>query len=144
MTDKIFVDTNILIYAHDLDAQDKHQTCKAQVAELWNNGNGVISTQVMQEFYVNVTRKINTPLSLGKARQVLNNYAAWQVETIEPQLIFSASEIQERNQLSFWDALIIAAAVQAEAGALFSEDLNAGQTIEGIEVLNPMSKRSDQ
>lgn len=138
MTDKVFVDTNILIYAYDLDDPDKHKICKTKIAELWNDGKGVISTQVMQEFYVNVTRKIKAPLSLEKTRQILRQYEAWQVEVIKPSLVSFASEIQERNQLSFGDSLIIATASQANVATLLSEDLNAGQIIEGVEIVNPM------
>jgi predicted nucleic acid-binding protein len=138
MTDKIFVDTNILIYAYDTEAGDKHTVCKEKVRELWDNGHGVISTQVMQEFYVNVTKKIPEPLSLDHARRIIRNYGAWQVESISPRLVGFASEIQERNQLSFWDALIVATAIQGNVTILLSEDLNSGQLIEGIEVVNPL------
>jgi len=137
MTDRIFVDTNILIYAYDTEAHDKHVVCKEKIRELWNNGQGVISTQVMQEFYVNVTKKIPAPISLDYARQIISHYEVWQVELISPRLVGFASEIQERNQLSFWDALIVATAVQGNVEKLLSEDLNSGQMIEGIEVVNP-------
>lgn len=139
MTDKAFVDTNILIYAYDTEAQEKHVVCKEKVRELWDNGQGVISTQVMQEFYVNVTKKIPAPISLDHARRIISNYQAWQVELISPRLVGFASEIQERNQLSFWDALIVATAVQGNVTKLLSEDLNSGQVIEDIEILNPFS-----
>ncbi len=138
MTDKIFVDTNILIYAYDTQAGNKHTICKQKLRDLWESGNGVISTQVMQEFYVNVTRKIPEPLSFGHARRIIKNYEVWQVELINPRLVGLASEIQERNQLSFWDALILATAIQGNVKLLFSEDLNSGQLIEGIEVVNPL------
>ncbi len=136
----VFVDTNILIYAYDLDAGEKRNACKEVLRELWKTGNGVISTQVMQEFYVNVTHKIPQPLSLAKAREIIRQYDAWPVETIRPATIIYASEIQQRYQLSFWDALIVATADQAGAGTLLSEDLNAGQKIEEIEILNPISR----
>ncbi len=138
MSDKFFVDTNILIYAYDTQAGNKHDRCKNIIRTLWNEGNGVISTQVMQEFYVNVTRKIPKPLSLEQARGILNQYETWQVETVEPPLINFASKIQERNQLSFWDSLIMATAIQGNVKVLYSEDLNAGQIIEGIQVVNPI------
>ncbi len=138
MTDRVFVDTNILIYAYDSEAGSKHVVCKEKLRELWDNGNGVISTQVMQEFYVNVTRKIPEPLSYSHARRIIRNYETWRVESISPKLIGIASEIQERNQLSFWDALILATAVQGNVKILLSEDLNSGQLIEVIEVVNPL------
>jgi len=138
MTDKIFVDTNILIYAYDTQAGNKHAICKQKLRDLWESGSGVISTQVMQEFYVNVTRKIPEPLSLSHARRIIKNYEVWQVELITPRLVGIASEIQERNQLSFWDALILATAIQGNVKILFSEDLNSGQLIDGVEVVNPL------
>jgi predicted nucleic acid-binding protein len=94
---------------------------------------------VLQEFYVNVTKKIPEPLSYGHARRIIKNYEVWQVETITPQLVLFASEIQEKNRLSFWDALIVATAIQGDVDLLFSEDLNSGQQIEGVEVVNPLS-----
>jgi len=138
MNDKYFVDTTVLIYAYDTQAGNKHESCKSKIRELWNDGSGVISTQVMQEFYVNVTRKIPNPLSLEQARSLLSQYEVWQVETIDAPLVSFASKIQERNQLSFWDSLIIATAIQGNVKMLYSEDLNAGQIIEGIEVVNPI------
>jgi len=137
MKDKIFVDTNILIYAHDLDAGKKHDIAASIVEELWKNENGVISTQVLQEFYVNVTKKITKPLSYSTARGIIENYSLWHIETNKADSVLRASEIEERHQLSFWYALIIAAASKAETGKILTEDLNHGQTIEGILIENP-------
>ncbi len=137
MPDKIFVDTNILIYAHDLDAGVKHEKAARLLESIWDTGTGVLSIQVLQEFYVNVTRKIPQPLSPSTARGVIENYLAWQVENLPPDSILMASEISERHQLSFWDALIITAARHARVKKIVTEDLNNGQTIEGIQVVNP-------
>ncbi|MGH7962001.1 MAG: PIN domain-containing protein [Candidatus Binatia bacterium] len=92
MSDKIFVDTNVLIYAHDLDAGDKHAIAVGVLKELWASRLGVLSIQVLQEFYVNVTRKIPSPLSPSMARNIMKNYTAWQIETLEPAHILLASE----------------------------------------------------
>src|ERR1035441_5932343 len=81
MSDKTFVDTNILIYAHDADAKSKHGVAKSILAELWSQRTGVLSMQVLQEFYVNVTRKIAVPLPKDVARMVVISYAIWCVET---------------------------------------------------------------
>lgn len=132
-----FVDSNVLIYAYDLDAKAKHDIAVAQIKQLWQTKTGIISTQVLQEFYVNITRKISDPLSLSKARTVLKRYLSWQVVTNTPETILLASEIAERNLLSFWDALIIAAAKQGGAKRILTEDLNHGQLIEGIRIENP-------
>lgn len=137
MSDKPFVDTNILLYAHDLDAGARHQSAAALVRQLWETGGAIISIQVLQEFYVNVTRKIANPLPLAEARGLIKAYLAWQVECPETTAVLRASEIQERNQLSFWDAMIVATACQGGATVLLSEDLNPSQVIEGIRVENP-------
>ncbi len=137
MKDNVFVDTNILIYAHDMDAGLKHDMAVSIMRDLWEEETGVISTQVIQEFYINVTRKIPNPLTHARARGIIVNYFSWQVELIEPHTILSASEIEERHLLSFWDSLIIATACQAKAKKVLTEDLNHGQIIEGILIENP-------
>jgi len=137
MTDRVFVDTNVLIYAHDRDAGLKHERAAGIVSDLWEKENGIISVQVLQEFYVNVTRKISKPLTPASARGLIKNYLAWHVEPNEPSTVLLASEIGERNLLSFWDALIVASASKAGADRILSEDLNHGQIIEGILIENP-------
>ncbi len=141
MSAKQFVDTNVLIYAHDLDAGDKHEQAAAKLRTLWESETGVISVQVLQEFYVNVTRKIPQPLSLTQARGLVGAYCAWQVEAPTGNTVLHASEIQQRNTLSFWDAMILAAAVQGNVEILLSEDLNPGQVIEGVRVENPFLRK---
>jgi predicted nucleic acid-binding protein len=137
MTDRFFVDTNVLIYAHDLDAGLKHDRAALIVADLWEKENGIVSVQVLQEFYVNVTRKIARPMTPAAARGIIRNYLAWRVEPNEPSAVLLASEIAERNLLSFWDALIVASAARSGADRILSEDLNHGQVIEGIRIENP-------
>lgn len=139
MSDRIFVDTNILVYAHDVDAGDKHTVAARRLQELWDARCGVLSTQVLQEFYVTVTRKMVTPVSPGEARELIRTYAAWHVQVLGPDSILRASEIGERDTLSFWDALVVAAAVAAQARRILSEDLNPGQTVEGILIENPFA-----
>jgi predicted nucleic acid-binding protein len=137
MTDRFFVDTNVLIYAHDLDAGLKHDRAALIVADLWEKENGIVSVQVLQEFYVNVTRKIARPMTPAAARGIIRNYLAWRVEPNEPSAVLLASEIGERNRISFWDALIVTSAARAGADRILSEDLNHGQVIEGIRIENP-------
>jgi len=137
MTDRVFVDTNVLIYAHDLDAGPKHERAVSVISDLWEKENGVISAQVLQEFYVNVTRKIPKPLTPPSARGIIRNYLAWHVEPNDAPAVLLASEIEEKYRLSFWDALIVAAASRAGADRILSEDLNHGQLIEGIQIENP-------
>jgi predicted nucleic acid-binding protein len=138
MSDRVFVDTNILVYAHDLSAGDRHAKASAVIASLWEAETGVISTQVLQEFYVTVTRKIRNPLKPDEAREIIRNYLAWPVQINDPETTIRASEIEEKNRLSFWDALIVAAALRLQAQKIITEDLNHGQIIEGIMVENPL------
>ena len=137
MQGKIFVDTNIIIYAHDLDSGPKHDIAKTIIEDLWEEKSGILSTQVLQEFYVNITRKIPTPLVPAQARGVIENYLVWRVELNGPETILLASEIEERYNLSFWDSMIVAAARNAEAEKILTEDLNPGQIVEGILIENP-------
>jgi len=138
MNAKTFVDTNVLIYAHDVDARTKHEIAKGVLQELWSRRTGVLSIQVLQEFYVNVTRKIASPLSRASARAVVDSYVVWCVDTT-PAEISAAFRIEDEARIGFWDALIIAAARKAGADRILSEDLNAGQAIFGVRIENPFS-----
>ena len=137
MTDKVFVDTNILVYAHDLDAGNKHDQAAEIVSQVWESRNGVLSTQVLQEFYVTLTRKVSSTLSKLEARKLLQKYSHWHVVLTDPSIIIQASEIEESNNISFWDALIVSAAYSQNVPTILTEDLNHGQIIEGIFIENP-------
>ena len=139
MSDKVFIDTNVLLYAHDMDAPAKRQIANRRLDELWRKRNGALSVQVLQEFYVNVTRKIRTPLPKTSARKVVDTYAIWAVE-ISPGDIASAFRIEDEAGIGFWDALILAAAVKSGAERILSEDLNAGQSISGVTIENPFAR----
>lgn len=139
MNDSAFVDANVLIYAHDIDAGIKQSKAASLVRELWSSGLGVVSTQVLQECYVNITRKIPTPVPRAEARELLRSYAVWRVELLDAKDVIATSELEERSRLSFWDALIVAAACKAGVRTIYSEDLNAGQVLEGVRVENPFS-----
>jgi predicted nucleic acid-binding protein len=137
MSDKTFVDTNIVVYAHDLDAGHKHKKAKAILESLWETKSGVLSTQVLQEFYVTLTKKIPRPLDRSIARRIVRIYFAWDVVVNHPELILQASEIEESHKISFWDALIISAAFSRNVDTILTEDLNHGQYVEGILIKNP-------
>ena len=138
MSDKTFVDTNVLIYAHDVDAEAKHEAAKRVLQELWSERTGVLSLQVLQEFYVNVTRKISHPISKESARLVVSTYTTWCIDTT-PAEIASAFRIEDEAHIEFWDALIVASAIKSGANRILSEDLNAGQIISGVRVANPFA-----
>lgn len=136
MSVKTFVDTNVLVYAHDVDDLSKHDLAKDALRELWNDGTGLLSPQVLQEFYINVTRKIATPLAKDAARLVVSTYAIWCVDVTAAD-VAAAFRIEDEAKIGFWDALIVASAAKAGAVRLLSEDLNAGQTIAGVQIENP-------
>ena len=137
MSDRVFVDTNVLVYAHDLDSGKKQARAARILVELWEERTGALSTQVLQEFYVNVTRKIPDKLLPAIARSIIENYLLWHIDIVAPKSVLVASEIAERHQLSFWDAMIVTSASNVKAGKILTEDLNHGQTINGILIENP-------
>lgn len=137
MNAKVFVDTNILVYAHDRGAARKHELAKSVIKELWQTRAGVVSTQVLQEFYVNVRTKITRPLTAEDAKSWVSNYLSWEVVHNDGTAILEAIDMEIRYQLSFWDALIVQAANRAGATLLYSEDLNHGQRYESVHVENP-------
>jgi predicted nucleic acid-binding protein len=138
MSGRTFVDTNVLIYAHNLDAGTKHEIAKTVLHELWSERVGILSVQVLQEFYVNVTRKMPTPLSKNSARIVVDSYGIWCIETT-PAEISAAFRIEDESRIGFWDALIVSSALKGGASRILSEDLSAGQRIAGILIENPFA-----
>ena len=138
MSDKYFVDTNILVYAHDKAAGVKHERAKSLVEQLWRARSGVISTQVLQELCVNLRKKAGRPADVKTARAILADYLAWEVVTNVGESILEALELEDRYQISFWDALIVQAAETSGASVLYSEDLSAGQDYRGVRVVNPL------
>ena len=137
MSDKIFFDTNILVYAHDLDAGNKNEVAAKLISQLWESRNGVLSTQVLQECYVTLTKKVVRPLGKVAVRRLLQSYFSWEIVVNDLQAILHASEIEEAHNLSFWDALIVAAACSKNASIILTEDLSHGQCIVGILIQNP-------
>jgi predicted nucleic acid-binding protein len=132
-----FVDTNILVYAEDRDAKTKHEVARDLIVQLWDDRAGVLSVQVLQEFYVTVTRKLKKPLSNPKALEVVAEYLTWNVVENTGKLLTTAIELQQKAQLSFWDAMVVQAAIDAQCDTLYSEDLNAGQRFGSLLIVNP-------
>jgi predicted nucleic acid-binding protein len=135
--DKIFLDTNIIIYAYDRSAGKKHSRARDILLDLWDSGLGVISTQVLQEFFVNVTQKIPNPLDKGTARDIVSGLLKWDIVVNDGETILEGIDIHLRYNYSFWDSLIIGAALRSEASILFSEDLADGRVIQGVRITNP-------
>jgi predicted nucleic acid-binding protein len=135
--DRVFVDTNILVYAYDSSAGDKHEIAEKEIASLWNSGQGLISTQVLQEFYVTITKKVPRPVDSDIARMIIQDLLQWKVIINDGQSILEAVEIQKKYKFEFWDALVVQAAIKGEAAVLLSEDFESGRTIDGIRFRNP-------
>jgi predicted nucleic acid-binding protein len=146
MADKHFVDTNILIYAHDRSrshdpaARVKHERARTLVEGLWTSGQGVLSTQVLQELCVNLRRKAARPIAADELRSLIHDYMSWEIVVNTPDAVIQALEIEQRYKISFWDALILQAAEQSGSSVLYSEDLAAGQNYGSLQVLNPLTE----
>jgi predicted nucleic acid-binding protein len=138
MPDKYFLDTNILIYAHDRSAGLKYERARDLVERLWISGQGVLSTQVLQELCINLRRKIARPLPVEEVRRIIQDYLSWEVVVNTPGSVLQALEIEVRYKTSFWDALVLQAAESSGARVLYSEDLAAGQKYGPIQVINPL------
>ncbi len=138
MSDKYFVDTNILMYAHDKAAGVKHERARALVEELWRDRTGVVSTQVLQELAVSLRRKAGRPLDAKATREVVADYLTWQVVVNGGESILEAHDLEAQYQISFWDALVLQAAQASSAEVLYSEGLSDGQSYRGVRVVNPL------
>ena len=144
MPDKYFVDTNILIYAHDRSAGLKHDLARQLLEHLWISGQGVLSTQVLQEVCINLRRKIARPLPVDEIRRLLQDYLSWEIVVNTPESVLQALEIEVRYKISFWDALVLQAADSAGAAVLYSEDLAVGQKYGPIQVINPLTETNEE
>jgi predicted nucleic acid-binding protein len=136
MPDRVFLDTNIFIHAQDAGSLNKQRKSREIIAQLADSGDGVISTQVMQEFFVAATRKLGVEPLVAKG--VLKTFSVFEVVQVSATLIHEAIDCSILNQLSFWDSLILAAAASAGCSTVFSEDLASGRTVLGVRVQNPL------
>ncbi len=132
-----FVDTNVLVYAHDVTAADKHDRARALLEELWDTREGCLSVQVLQEFFVTTTRKIPKPLDASAAAQIIDDLGRWHVHAPTTSDVLAAIDIHRRTGASFWDAMILRSAHELGCPTLYSEDLNAEQAYAGVRVRNP-------
>ena len=135
MSALVFVDTNVLIYALDNADERKQRAARSWQRELWKSRRGRISFQVLQEFYAKVTEKM--PRARQEARSEIHDLLAWQPVAVDHTVLDRGWEIQDRYHLSFWDSLIVAAAKAASCRYLLTEDLNTGQELDDVLVVNP-------
>jgi len=138
---KIFIDTNIWVYSLDSKDQEKRNHARQILRKIVDAHQPVLSTQIIQEFYVVATAKLGADL-LG-VKNIIHNFHNMEIVNIDLELVEEASDISILSKLSFWDSLIIAAAEKAKCEYIFSEDLNSGQTYRGVKVLNPFLMKSE-
>lgn len=134
---RAFFDTNILVYAYDYSAGDKQRIAADLVAKAWNEQTGCLSVQVLQEFYVTVTQKIKEPIPVKTAKQIIEDLAQWAVQNPQAEDVLRAIELQDKCQLSFWDAMILRSALCLGCSTLYSEDLQSGCNFGGTLIVNP-------
>ena len=138
---KYFFDTNVLVYLFDADSPDKRKRARALFQAHAGAGDILLSTQVLQEFYVVVTRKLARPLDAAAAAEATENFAELPMVNIDSKLILSAIHRSRGSRLSFWDALVVQAAIEGHASTLYSEDMQHGLTLDGMKVVNPFLGR---
>ena len=134
---RAFFDTNILVYLFDSGAGDKRTVAGALLRQTASEGHVIVSTQILQEFYVVTTRKLAVPLSSEAAERAVRDLAAYSVIQFDPALILSGIQCGRRHRLSFWDGLVVQAALQGGAETLFTEDMQHGSKIDGLRIENP-------
>ncbi|HEY6346976.1 MAG TPA: PIN domain-containing protein [Bryobacteraceae bacterium] len=134
-----FVDANVLVYAFDASAGPKKIGAERLLERLWNAGTGCLSVQVLQEFFVTVTRKTPQPLSIDDAADRVREFAVWRVFAPTAEDVLGAIALQKEARLSFWDAMVVEAAARLGCDVLWTEDLNDGQILQGVRIRNPFT-----
>lgn len=132
-----FVDTNIFVYAYDLTAGIKRSQAKKCIKALWEDQTGCLSVQVLQELFVNITRKISNPLDSSTAKQIIADLSQWRVHIPDAEDLLLAIDLSDKYQLSFWDAMIVESAISLGCKRLISEDFSHGMKFGEIQVINP-------
>lgn len=134
---RVFIDTNILVYANDSSSGIKHVTASQIIEELWDSRLGCLSLQVLQEFYVTVVRKVANPLDPKTARDIVKDLKNWSLHIPSAQDLLDSIDIHQAFKISLWDAMIVNSAVKMGCNLLLTEDLNHGQDYYGVKVRNP-------
>lgn len=136
---RAFFDTSVLVYLFDADAPQKQGAARALLEREAKAGRVTLSTQVLQEFFVTVTRKLAVPLPHADAERAVRSFADFSLVQVDAPLILSAIDASRRYELSFWDAMIVQAALQAGASVLYSEDMQDGRAFESMMIRNPFA-----
>ncbi|GAB4491412.1 MAG: PIN domain-containing protein [Thermodesulfovibrionales bacterium] len=139
---RLFIDTNLIVYTYDSSAGAKHLRAVEIMKDVWSSGQGIVSMQVLQEFFVTVTRKISKPLDIATANEILHDLMKLKTVTVDKEIILKAIDIQKEHKYSFWDSAIIAAAVEGGATTLLSEDLSDRHAIRDLVIRNPFAAAS--
>ena len=134
---KFFVDTNLLVYAYDSSAGKKWRTSLEVLSLLWSHRTGVLSTQVIQELFVSLTQKVKNPILPETAKEIISDLLRWPLVVNDGGNILRAVDLQIKYHLSFWDSLILQAAITSKSEFLLSEDFQDGQVVESVTILNP-------
>lgn len=137
MTDRVFVDTNVLVYSRDASEPPKQKQAMAWMVRLWNEQSGRLSFQVLNEFYVTVTNKLQPGMDPQSAHEDVRSLLAWQPIPVDARVVEGAWRIQDRYNLSWWDALIVSAAQVDNCRYLLTEDLQENRKMGDVEVINP-------
>ena len=132
-----FVDANVLVYAFDSSAGRRQQAAKALLERLWESNSGCVSIQVLQEFFVTVTKKVAKPLPVDHAKARVREFAAWRVFSPTPDDLLAAIDLHAEAKIGFWDAMIVVAAAESGCDVLWTEDLSDGQLLRGVRIRNP-------
>jgi predicted nucleic acid-binding protein len=135
-----FVDTNILVYAHDASGGTKREVAANLLTRLWESGYGCLSIQVLQEFFVTVTLKVPHPLRPHEARAVVESFSRWAIHAPGPTDVLAAIDLQQAHRTGFWDAMVLNSAAEMGCHTLWSEDLQSGRVYDGVRVQNPFDK----
>jgi len=137
---RVFVDTNVVVYAYDRASETKRAAALPVIRELWTSRRGCVSVQVLQELFVTLTGKLATPLGIDRARRVIEHTSEWRVHAPNEDDVIAAIRLHERYRISFWDAMIVRSASVLGCDVLYSEDLNAGQRYESVLVVDPFAE----
>ena len=132
-----FVDANVLVYAFDPSAKSKQSTAAMLIERLWASTTVCVSVQVLQEFFVTVTRKVPQPLSIDEAAERVREFAAWNVFSPSANDVLEAIALHKRTQVNFWDAMVVQAAAELGCQVLWTEELTDQQIVRGVKIRNP-------